>query len=152
MNVFNNPNQIHINYGLKIAGGLIVYFLIMKFAALHDVVELRLLNLFILVAGIYMALRTFKITHQDHLNYFRALVTGVATAAIGSLVFAAFLFVYLYFIDTAFMQYIIDNEPMGRFLNPYMASFIVALEGVFSGLLVTFVLINYIPTDEPTEG
>jgi hypothetical protein len=29
-----------------------------------------------------------------------------------------------------------------------MASFIVALEGVFSGLLVTFVLINYIQTDE----
>jgi hypothetical protein len=28
-----------------------------------------------------------------------------------------------------------------------MAAFIVALEGVFSGLLVTFVLINYIPTE-----
>lgn len=152
MNVFNNPNQVHINYGLKVAGGLIVYFLIMKFAGLLDVVELRLLNLFILVAGIYMALRTFKNTHKDHLNYFRALVTGVATAAIGSLVFAAFLFVYVTFIDKAFMQYIIDNEPMGRFLNPYMASFIVALEGVFSGLLVTFVLINYLPTDEPSEG
>jgi len=46
------------------------------------------------------------------------------------------------------MQEIINNEPMGRYLNAYMASFIVALEGVFSGLFVTFVLINYINTDE----
>jgi hypothetical protein len=152
MNVFNNPNQIHINYGLKIAGGLIVYFLIMKFAGLLNVVELRLLNLVIQVAGVYLALRTFKRTHQDHLNYFRALVTGVATAAMGAIIFAAFLFIYMQFIDTAFMQFIIDNEPMGRFLNPYMASFIIGLEGVFSGLLVTFVLINYVDTDEPSEA
>ncbi len=152
MNVFTNPNQIHINYGLKVAGGLIAYFLIMKFAGLINVVELRVLNLFFLVAGIYFALRKFKETHGDHLNYFRALVTGVATGAIASLVFAFFLFVYVSFLDPAFMQHIIDTEPMGRYLNPYIASFIVALEGVFSGLLVTFILINYITTDEPSEA
>jgi hypothetical protein len=46
------------------------------------------------------------------------------------------------------MQAIIDGEPMGRYLNAYIAAFIVALEGVFSGLLVTFVLINWVGTDE----
>jgi hypothetical protein len=152
MNVFTNPNQLHVNYGLKVAGGLIAYFLIMKFAGLLNVVELRLLNLFILVAGIYMALKKFQHSHGEHINYFRALITGVATGAIASLVFAAFLFLYVQFLDQSFMQYIIDHEPMGRFLNPYIVSFIVALEGVFSGLLVTFVLINYINTDEPNEG
>jgi hypothetical protein len=152
MNVFTNPNQIHINYGLKIAAGLIVYFLIMKFTGLLGVVELRLLNLVIQVAGIYFALRQFKRTHEDHLNYFRALVTGVATASLGAVIFGAFLFFYMEFIDTAFMQFLIDNEPMGRFLNPYMSSFIVVLEGVFSGLLVTFVLINFVDTDAPSEG
>lgn len=45
------------------------------------------------------------------------------------------------------MQWIIDNEPMGRYLNAYIVAFIVALEGVFSSLLVTFVLINYIETE-----
>jgi predicted benzoate:H+ symporter BenE len=152
MNVFTNPNQIHINYGLKIAVGLIVYFLIMKFTGLLNVVELRLLNLVIQVAGIYVALRQLKRTHEDHMNYFRALVTGVATASLGAIIFGAFLFIYMEFLDTSFMQFLIDNEPMGRFLNPYMASFIVVLEGVFSGLLVTFVLINYIDTDAPSEN
>jgi hypothetical protein len=76
-----------------------------------------------------------------------ALATGVGTGAIASLVFAMFLFIWMK-VDSNMMQSIIENDPMGRYLNAYMASFIVALEGVFSGLLVTFVLINYIHTDE----
>ena len=151
MSLFTDPNRIPENYGLRIAAGLIVYFVIMKFLGLLHVVELRMLNLVILVAGVFFALRKFKRTHEDHLNYFRGLVTGVAASAIGSVGFAAFFFVYVSFIDTELMQYIIENEPMGRFLNPYISAFIVALEGVFSGLLVTFILINYIPTDEPTQ-
>jgi len=58
-----------------------------------------------------------------------------------------FLFVYMQ-IDSEMMQSIIDNEPMGRYLNPYMSAFIVVLEGFFSGLLVTFVLLNWVTTDE----
>lgn len=97
-----------------------------------------------------MALKRFKQTHQDRLNYFRGLITGVTTAAVGSLVFALFLFLYMK-LDTNMMQFIIENEPMGRYMNPYIASFIVALEGVFSGLLVTFILINYVGTDEVNQ-
>ena len=147
MNLFNNPNQIPQSYGLKIAAGLIAYFLLMKVTGLSHIVELRLLNLLVLVVGVYFALKKFKDTHGKHLNYFLALATGVGTAAIGSLVFALFLFTWMS-LDSSMMQEIINNEPMGRYLNAYMAAFIVALEGVFSGLFVTFVLINYINTDE----
>ncbi|MCA4897750.1 MAG: DUF4199 domain-containing protein [Bacteroidota bacterium] len=147
MSILNNPNRIPESYGLRIAGGLIAYFLLMKLIGMSDHVELRLLNLLILVAGVFFALRKFKETHGKHLNYFVALATGVATAAIGSVLFALFLFIWMK-VDSNMMQHIIDTEPMGHYLNPYMAAFIVALEGVFSGLLVTFVLINYIHTDE----
>jgi len=147
MSLFTNPNRIPENYGIKIAGGLILYFLLMKLLGLSHHVELRLFNLLIQVAGIYYALKKFKTTHGAHINYFRALIVGVSTAGIGSVIFALFLFAYMK-IDVAMMQGIIDNEPMGRYLNAYMAAFIVALEGVFSGMLVTFVLINYVATDE----
>jgi len=152
MSLFTDPKRIPENYGLRIAAGLIVYFMIMKFSGLLYTTELRMANFIFLALGIYYALKKFKATHDDHMNYFRALVTGVATGAIGSIIFAAYFFLYVSFIDTEFMQYIVDNEPMGRFLNPYISAFIVALEGVFSGLLVTFILINYITTDEPTQG
>lgn len=150
MNFFNNPNRIPENYGIRIALGLMLYFLSMKVIGLAHIVELRLLNLIILVAGIFWALKKFKQTHQDHLNYFRALITGVATGGVASFVFAFFLFLYLK-LDGSMMQSIVDHEPMGRYLNPYMVSFIVLLEGVFSGLLVTFVLINYLDTDDVND-
>ena len=151
MSFLSNPNRIPESYGLRIAAGLIGFFLVMKLVGLSHVVELRLLNLFILSGGVYMALKRFKHTLEDRLNYFRGLVTGVATAAIGSLVFAFFLFLYMK-LDTDMMLFIIENEPMGRYMNPYIAAFIVALEGVFSGLLVTFVLINYVNTDEVNQS
>ena len=147
MTFLNNPKNIPQSYGLLIAGGLIAYFLVMKVAGLSHHVELRLLNLFILIGGVYFALKKFKATHQEHLNYFRALVTGVTTAAVASILFAIFLFLYLQ-IDADLMQAVVKNEPMGRYLNPYIVAFVVALEGVFSGLLVTFILINYVETDE----
>lgn len=150
MSLFTDPKRIPLNYGLKIAAGLIAYFFLMTFINLGNHVELRLLNLFILVAGIYFGLKKFKETHGDHLNYFRALITGVAIGSVGSMIFAGFLFIYMT-VDTDFMQGIIQNENMGRYLNPYIASFIVALEGVFSALLVTFVLINYLSTDDVND-
>jgi hypothetical protein len=147
MSFFSDPNRIPENYGLRIAATLILYFIIMKILGLSHHVELRLLNLVILTAGIYLALKKFKLTHTDHLNYFRGLIMGVATGGIGSLVFGVFLFIYMQ-LDTDMMQSIVDNEPMGRYLNPYMSAFIVVLEGFFSGLLVTFVLLNWVTTDE----
>src|SRR5271156_472160 len=122
MSFFNNPDRIPENYGLRIALGLIVYFLTMHFLGLAHYVVLRMLNLFILVAGIYFGLKKFKELHGQHINYFRALVTGVAIGAIGSVVFAVFMFIYMQ-LDPGMMQAIIDNEPMGRYLNAYMASF-----------------------------
>lgn len=147
MTFLNNPNRIPENYGLRLAAGLILYFVAMKALDLAHIIELRLLNLFILVAAIWFALKKFKNTHHQHLNYFRGLATGVGTGAIGSILFALFMFVYMT-VDSSMMQAIIDKDPMGRYLNPYMAAFIIALEGVFSGLLVSFVLINYVDTDD----
>lgn len=147
MNIFSDPNRISENYGLRIAAGLIAFFLVMQLIGLGHHVELRLVNLVILTVGIYAGLKKFKSTHTDHLNYFRGLIMGVATGGIGSLVFGLFLFIYMK-LDASFMQSIIDNEPMGRYLNAYMSAFIVVLEGFFSGLLVTFVILNWVTTDE----
>ena len=150
MSILTDPNRIPENYGLRIAAGLIGYFLLMKVIGYSHVVELRLVNIIILIAGVYLALKKFKHSHEDHLNYFRALITGVATGAIGSLIFAVFLFIWMK-VDVGMMQHIQETDPMGRYLNPYIAAFIVALEGVFSGLLVTFILINYVTTDEVAD-
>lgn len=150
MSFFNNPNRIPESYGVGTAAALIVYFLLMRAIDLAHHVELRLLNLVILGIGIYYALRKFKDTHEGQLNYFRGIVTGVTTAAIGSMAFALFLFIYMK-VDSGMMQAVIEQDRMGRYLNAYIAAFVVALEGVFSGLLMTFVLLNWVNTDDVND-
>jgi len=150
MSLFTDPNRIPENYGLKITAGLVLFFVFMRIIGLHHHVELRLVNLIILSVGIYYALKKFKGTHGDHMNYFRGLITGVAAAAVSSTLFGIFMFLYMK-LDSGLMQSIIDNEPMGHYLNPYISSFIVALEGLFSGMLVTFLLMNSINTDDVNE-
>jgi len=150
MGLFNDPNKIPENYGLKTAGGLIAYFLIMQVIDKHHHVELRMFNLVILSIGVYYALKKFKNTHADHVNYFRGLIVGVTTSGVASVIFGIFLFIYMK-LDHSLLQSIQENEPMGHYLNEYISSFIVALEGVFSGMLVTFVLMNYVDSDEVND-
>ena len=148
MNIWKQPTRIPEIYGAIIALGLIVYFFIMYATGLIHVVELRLLNLFIMLAGVYYAMKQFKRTHEGRLDYFRALVTGVATAAVGAATFSLFIFIYLS-LDNNLMNSIAVNEPMGIYLNPYIASFAVLLEGVFSGFIVSYLLTNFLSTDTP---
>lgn len=150
MGLFNDPNRIPENFGLKTSAGLIAYFLAMQVIDKHHHVELRMLNLVIIAVGIYFALKKFKKTHTDHVNYFRGLIVGTATGAIASVLFGVFLFVYMKTHPTL-LQEIQANEAMGHYLNEYMSAFIVTLEGVFSGMLVTFVLMNYVNSDEVND-
>ena len=150
MGLFNDPNRIPENYGLKTGAGLILFFGLMQLLGLSHHDELRFLNFPIQVVGIYYALKKFKNTHQDHMNYFRGMITGVATGAIGSVTLGVFIFLYMK-VDPSLLEYIRTSVPMGQYMNEYMSAFIVALEGLFGSMLVTFVLINYVDTDEVND-
>jgi hypothetical protein len=150
LNLWNRPDRIPEIYGTLITLGLIVYFFAMYAFGVVHVIELRLLNLFIMLGGIYYAMKQYKRTHNGHLNYFRGLSIGVATSVIGASTFAAFLLIYLK-IDQNLMASIIEREPMGRYMNEYIAAAAVTLEGVFSGFTITYLLLNYVETDKATE-
>jgi hypothetical protein len=139
------PNRIPEIYGTFIAVGLIGYFLISYWVGFVHIVELRLLNFPILVTGVYFALKQFEHTHEGDLNYFRGLVTGIATAAIGTLTFVLFLY-GIFMIDRDLFQSVVKEGPMGTYQNTYLATFAVAIEGIFSGFMATFILMNFIDT------
>lgn len=149
LNLWNRPDRIPEIYGTLIALGLIVYFFAMYALGLVHIIELRLLNLFIMMGGIYYAMKQYRRTHAGHLNYFRGLSIGVATSVIGASTFAVFLLLYLK-ADQNLMASIIEREPMGRFLNEYIAAAAVTLEGTFSGMTITYLLLNYVQTDKAT--
>jgi hypothetical protein len=151
LNIWNRTDRIPEIYGTLITIGLIVYFFLMYALGLVHVIELRIFNLFIMLAGIYYAMKQYKRTHDGHLNYFRGISIGVATATIGASTFAAFLLIYLK-IDANLMQVIIEREAMGRYLNEYIIAAAITAEGTFSGSLLAYILLNVMETDKATEA
>lgn len=135
-------------YGLLTAIGIIVLFFIMKFAGIVHVIELRALNFFVLAVGVVLALRLFRKTNPDSFTYLKGLGLGMLTAIIASVLFGLFVFVYTNFLDPAFMQSIVENEPFGQYLNPYIAGVAVTVEGIASGLILSFIVMNYMDTVE----
>jgi uncharacterized membrane protein YhaH (DUF805 family) len=136
-------------YGTLIFLGVTVFFLLMYALGLQHVIELRFLNLLIMLAGVYFAMMQYRRLHDGQINYFRALSLGTATAFIGATTFGIFLFFFLK-LEGNLMTSIQENEPIGRYLNPYIVACAVMLEGVFSGLGLSYILVNYIKTDSAT--
>jgi hypothetical protein len=99
------------------------------------------------VAGIYFALKQYRKTHDGSLNYFRAMSVGFTASTLGTIIFVIVLFI-TFQIDRELYNNIIKNEPMGRYLTVYMACFAVATEGVLSGSVATYLLMNYMHTDK----
>lgn len=134
-------------WGTIIFLGLMIYFFLMYATGLIHVIELRFLNLFILLAGIYYSIKQYRRTHDGTVSYFRALMVGTSTGAIAASTFALFVFLFLQF-EGNLMESIRENEQIGRYLNPYIASFAVMLEGIFSGLGLSYLLTNYMSTEK----
>ena len=132
-----------LKYGLLTAAGLIAYFLLMKVVGLVQIVELRMLNLFILIAGVGFAIREYKRRSDDEMDYLQGFGIGMLTSAVSVIPFALFIFAYLNFFDPAFMETIRQEEPFGQYLNPYMAAVAIFFEGMGSGLILSFIIMQY---------
>ncbi|MDN5201422.1 DUF4199 domain-containing protein [Fulvivirgaceae bacterium BMA10] len=140
---------IAFKYGLLTFGGLLVFFLIMKFVGLVHIVELRSLNFLIMITGVWFALKTYEKEHSGEMIYFRGLGLGALTTVFAVIPFALFLFIYLQF-DQGFMLMIRQHEMFGQYLNPYIVSFLIAFEGSLSGFFIAFTLMQYMKKKYPS--
>lgn len=131
--------------------GLLVYFLIMKLLGFETMVELRYLNFIILLFGIRFFLLRLKRESNGHMEYLQSLGYGFVMAAFTSLFFAAFMFIYLSYIDTAMMQNIQAHQPFGQYLTPVSAAIVLILEGDASGAIISFALAQYLGKETKME-
>lgn len=121
---------------------LILYFLILKFAGLGLVLEYRIFDFVILAAGIHFGLKYLRTHDPAHFSYLRGILSGVFIGMAACFLFAIFLWVYLLFIDTAYMQELRDFAPYGPFLNPYIIALVLIAEGAAAGALFSFISMN----------
>ncbi|WP_347159049.1 DUF4199 domain-containing protein [Pontibacter chitinilyticus] len=143
--------KIGLKYGILTAAGLILYFLLMDLLGLTHIVELRFLNGIIMALGVTLAIRALKIMNQGRLGYFKGLGTGAITAVSGSVLFAVFMILYIKIGDGEFLRALSVDNYFGQRLTttPGLVIFIVVmLEGVISGLMVSFIAMQYFKTKD----
>jgi hypothetical protein len=126
--------------------GLIAFFLLMKLLNLNTIVELRFLNVFLLLLGVRYVLIRKRAENGGKLDYLQGMMTGFMTAFLAAVIFAVFVFIYLN-IDSGFMQYLRDTQPFGSYLTPASSSIITILEGAASGAIITFMLMHTLNID-----
>jgi len=134
---------VGIRYGLFMTLGLIAYFLIMKLVGLVHVIELRTVNAVILVTFVWLGLKKFENQHDHEIEYLQGIGLGILTSAVGVILFSIFIFFYLQ-LDNDLMASIRDRETFGQYLNPYILAFVIALEGIASGFIATFIIMQYL--------
>jgi hypothetical protein len=126
--------------------GLIVFFLLMKLLNLNTIVELRFLNVLILLVGVRYVLLRKRAENGGKLDYLQGMMSGFMTAFVAAVLFAVFVFIYLN-IDSAFMLYLRNTQPFGNYLTPASSSIITILEGAASGAIITFMLMHTLNVD-----
>jgi hypothetical protein len=122
---------------------LVVFFLIMKSLGLHEITSLHYFNGLFLLFGLFLALsKISKKNESKKIEYFVGIKIGMRMTLIAIIPFAIFIALYLK-IDTAFMTFLNHNAIFGDFLSPLVAALAIAVEGIVSGFVLTFILLPY---------
>ncbi len=133
---------LSLRAGLVVFASLVGYFFIMKALGLYHVLILRAFNSVFLGVGIWIALSRYRKMLHKKLEYFMGIRIGVLVTLIAGIPFAIFMGVYLA-LDTDFMNYISQNHEFVTDLSPVAAAIAVAMEGLSSGFMLTFVFMPF---------
>lgn len=121
---------------------LIAYFAIMRVTGLADVLWLRMFNLLILFGGVILSSNRYANMTRDNYNWFNTLGNGCITVISALILFCTFLVIELT-IDKELMAVLNRDAWFGDFLNPVLAAGGVFIEGMASGMILSYILLSY---------
>ena len=127
--------RIYIKYGIGIAVALIAYFLLTKLIGLHKYPILSAVNGVIYGAGLLMAMKKYK-SVTDSFKYQDGFQVGLLSGGIATIIFSAFMALYIFQVDGQFAHAILDQWD----LNFNKGSLILILSLVLMGFSTTLVL------------
>ncbi len=139
----NTIEKLSVRYGILMACALGGYFFLMKVSGLEHNLELRALNLVILVSFVLMAIKEYKKIKGGSLAYLKGLGLGILTTMVGTLSFAIMVVFYVTVVSPEFMSLIQNQEPFGNFLNPFLVGCTIIIEGIASGFLATYGIMQF---------
>lgn len=127
--------KYYIKYGLGIAGALIAFFLLTKLVGLHQYPILSAFNGVIFGAGIFSALKSYK-SSTESFKYQDGFQVGLFVGGLATIIFTAFMAIYIHQIDTEFAKAILDSWGLG-----YNKGALILILSIFIvGFSTTFIL------------
>jgi hypothetical protein len=135
-------NQIIIKNALKIVLGITLFFFAMKLLGLENISELRFLNFLFVVWGINSAIKTNIHKNQDTF-YISNLFIGVSTSILSVGIILIGLITYVSAIAPEFISVLENSYLWGRNLSLPLIVFAIAIEGIASSVICSFILMQY---------
>lgn len=124
--------------------GFVGFFVLMHLFGLSQNYNLRMLNGFIHLGIIYLAIRDFRQLHKESIdNYVSGVAMGMYASLIGVVGFTIFMVLFLAF-SPGFMTTIKASMPIGDYLNPVTTSLFILVEGIAISLIGSYILTRLI--------
>jgi hypothetical protein len=129
-------NKVIIRHGVIISIVLIAYFLISKLIGLHQYPVFSALNAVIFGFGVLMAMKQFK-SNQSDFKYQNGFQVGFFTGVLATILFTAFMAIYVYMIDTEFSVAVLDSYGLDYNKGSLIMLITLAIMGISTSLVLT---------------
>ncbi len=140
-------------FGLLMFLGFLGYFYLMKVAGLYQNINLRFLNFFIHFGVVFLAMKAYRhrIGEEAPFSFMNTFMAGVKASIPAVVGFALFQYFYLKFLDPGFMVYLVNNAPMGDWLNPGFVGLTLFAEGMVGTFFSSYAGMRLIAAQEHQE-
>ncbi|OYX22732.1 MAG: hypothetical protein B7Z06_11250 [Flavobacteriales bacterium 32-35-8] len=129
--------SVALKYGVFTALTLIIYFLALKLIGLHNNPWFRIFNGPIMGYAIYVAIKNHKSASGTEFDYGSGFKIGLSTGFIATVLFAAFMCIYMFYLDTAFTNNLLKNWFSDFDYGSGILVFIILIEGLASTVVLT---------------
>ncbi len=129
-------STIPVKYGVLIASGLIIYFLILSLFGVHTNPIFSLGNGILVAIGLYFAMKIYKKEKGSDFEYQYGFMAGLFTGFNATLIFTIFFAIYVTNINVGFLPEMLANWSSHYHVGVGIVVFIAAI----MGFATTFVL------------
>lgn len=136
-NSIMNRFVLSVRFGIALASSLIAYFLVLSLFGLHTNPFFSLFNGIITGFAIYEAIKYKRIEKREKYNYTIGFQAGIVTGFIASLVFTAFMALYVTEVNPLFISEIAETFSKSYEVGVGVFSFTVLLFGLATTVVLT---------------
>lgn len=132
-----NRFVLSVRFGIALSSSLIAYFLVLSLFGLHTNPFFSLFNGVITGFAIYEAIRYKRIELKSDYNYTAGFQAGIVTGFLATVIFTAFMAIYVTEVDPDFISNIAETFSKSYNIGVGVFGFTVFLSGLATTIVLT---------------